>query len=40
MQTTILGIGSMEIEPLDEIGIDAMNLESPCVELIQMKALL
>jgi len=34
MPATILGVGSMEIEPLDENETDAMNMESPCVELI------
>jgi hypothetical protein len=29
MQAAILGVGLMEIEPLDEIEIDAMNMESP-----------
>ena len=34
MQATMLGVGAVEIEPLDENETDAMNMESPRVELI------
>jgi hypothetical protein len=35
----MLGVGAVEIEPLDENETDAMNMESPRVQLIWMKVL-